>query len=167
MAPKPSIYPPPPPPILDTASFSNIAEKIAAYESRREQIACLKAQEKNLGEEAERLEKEIIVDMADLAEASGLTLGSLKLEIDGRNYSASVKEFFAIRAADRVKGFAALRAAGLGDLITERVDDRTLTNAIREEIKQNGGEMPEHLDDIPLSTYKKTTLSSRAAGRKG
>ena len=147
--------------------MTTIAAKVSSYEQHRKTLAGVKDRARVIQEEIDRLELEIISDMADMADGANLTLGNLKLDINGRNYSVSVKEYFAIRAADRIEGYAALRAAGLGDLITERVDDRTLSNTLRVEIEQNGGAMPERFCDIPLSTYAKTTLSSRATGRKG
>ncbi len=140
---------------------------IQEYEILKGEIDELDDKKKVLTDAAKRREAEIIAEMLDVADAAGLPIGSLQLEVNHRRYAVSSKQYYAIRAADRAEGFAALRAAGLGDLITERVDDRTLTNVLRDEMERNGGEVPEAWQGIPLATYEKTLLSSQATGRKG
>ena len=146
---------------------------IATLGSKIEQLAVLKTRKKELSDlvrennaELEAQEREIISDMCDMAEAAGLeSIEDFSVVVNGRKYGVIRKAYYSIKAEDRDAGFAALRTLGLGDLIVESVDSRSLTKVMNEIAEENGGELPEQYAAIPMQQYDKDTISDRKVGR--
>ena len=61
--------------------------------------------------------------------------------------------------------YAALRAHGLGDLVYETVNSNSLSAAIKEEMAENGGELPGWAAGL-IKIYEKTTVGVRTAAKK-
>lgn len=135
-------------------------------------LAALKAEKKRLADltktnNAEIDEQEHIITSAllNMAEASGLECADdFAVTVDGRRYSVTTKPFYTIPAERRDEAFQALRSLGLASLITERVDDRSLTKVLIEIIEDAGGELPEEYEVIPTRFYEKLTISDRKVG---
>lgn len=144
-----------------TTRSAALASAVIAYEAAREQKSKLEAAAKEAAQEAARLEQEIISLMMDAAEDAGAD--GLTVTVNARRYQVVQKDYWNIPAAARDEAFPALRDLGLGYLIQERVDDRTLTNAINSLAEELGGELSEEYDQLHLNRYTKTTLSSRKA----
>ena len=145
---------------------STLGRKLARYASLKDEKKRLAEQLKQHEGEISSWEKEIISDMCDMAEAAGLdSISDFSVVIDGRRYGVIRKPFYSIRADDRAGAFEALRSVDLGDLITERVDDRTLTKTMIELAEQNGGELPEKYSIIPMALFDKDSISDRKVGR--
>lgn len=111
--------------------------------------------------ETDRLEAQIIQLILDAEEACGLD--DLSMEVAGRKYGVAVKSYWRIPAAHKDEAFKLLREIGMGDLITERVDDRILTREINDILEANKGELPEMYGGLHLEGYDKTTLTNRKA----
>lgn len=103
----------------------------------------------------------VISAMLDLADAAGLEDPSgFTVDVSGRRYGITIKPYYSIRKDKRDEAFAALRTLGLGDLIVEKVDDRTLTKAL-EEAADAEGTLPPEYEILPVSVFEKTTISDR------
>ena len=140
-------------------------DKIRVYAGLKTHKAEIDELAKQAKERLDAAEADVISAMFDAAEASGLEdPGALRVAVDGYNYSVAIKQFWGISAADKDEGYDALRAVGLGDLITERVDDRTLTKTLASIAAENGGELPGEFQEIPMREYSKQTLSARKIG---
>lgn len=145
---------------LDT--LSEHISNLSALKERKKELADL-VKENNAA--IEEQEKQIISAMLDLAEAAGLTdPASFTVDVNGRRYGVKVKSFYSIRRDQRDEAFAALRALGLGDLIVEKVDDRTLTKAL-EEAADADGMLPPEYEILPVSVFEKTTITDRKIAR--
>lgn len=139
--------------ILSTAirRFEALREEQAA---QKERLAVLTAQ---VGE----AETEIIRQLLDLAEAMGA--GSARVTVDGRNYSVSEATYYRIPKAARDTAFPALRQLGMGYLIQEKVDDRTLTRELALRAEEHGGQLPEEYEALGLESYSRPKLMNRKA----
>lgn len=136
-------------------------------------LAVLKAEKKRLAEdtknnngEIDMLERDIISAMLDLSEDAGLSsVDDFTFIVDGRRYGVNTRPIYSIRAEDREMAFPLLREVGLGDLIQERVDDRTLSKTMVDIVETAGGVLPDEYTVIPMSRYDKQTISDRKVGR--
>lgn len=108
----------------------------------------------------EELARSLILD---IVEKTGIEVNSFKCVVDGRSYGLTVKPMYSIPAPERDEAFKKLRELGLGDLIVEKVDDRTLTSALNDIAAGNDGKLPDEYLEIPLRTFDKYTISDRKA----
>jgi predicted nuclease with TOPRIM domain len=60
--------------------------------------------------------------------------------------------------------FDALRSKGFGDLIYETVNANSLSAFVKEQIAENGDELPDWLNGL-VNVFEKTTVSMRKAAR--
>lgn len=86
--------------------------------------------------------------------------------VDGFNYSLQQKTEYSKKseeylAENNIDFFDVLRSQGLGDLIVERVDPRTLSSTCKALVEEQG-ELPEELAEC-ISAYEKLGLSKRKA----
>ena len=58
--------------------------------------------------------------------------------------------------------FDALRAEGYGDMITETVNANSLSSFVKEQIAENGDELPSWLHGL-VNVFEKTTVGVRKA----
>ncbi len=135
-----------------------IGLKITAYEELREQADELKAQLDELNKRKDAMEAEVISAILDAQEETGVE--ALRINHAGRNYSVTVKNYYSIPKAQRDAAFEEMRNLGMGDLIQEKVDDRTLTKELETAREEGGGTLPEAYDGLVdmLTQYPKTTL---------
>lgn len=61
--------------------------------------------------------------------------------------------------------FEVLREQGLGDLIKETVNPRSLQSAMKEIADENDGELPPELDEV-VSSYEMTDIARRKSANK-
>ncbi len=109
----------------------------------------------------EQQETAIVASMLDMAESAGLDDPSaFTVDMEGRRYGIKLKTYYSIRAERREEAFRQLRALGLGDLIVEKVDDRTLTKVLGE-LSDADGTLPPEYQRLPLSAYQKATITDR------
>lgn len=145
--------------------MNTLTERIGALAQLKELKNEIAENLKSCNAQIEQAEKEIIASMLDLADAAGLDDPSgFTVDVAGRRYGIKVKPFYSIRKDQRDEAFAALRALGLGDLIVEKVDDRTLTKALEEAADEEGCLPPEY-SILPVSVYEKTTITDRKVAK--
>ena len=143
---------------MDVKTLSSLIEELATLKDRKKELAEI-VKENNAAIEAQ--EKQVISAMLDLADAAGLEDPSgFTVDVSGRRYGITIKPYYSIRKDQRDEAFAALRTLGLGDLIVEKVDDRTLTKAL-EEAADKDGMLPPQYEILPVSVYEKTTITDR------
>lgn len=133
-------------------------EKVKEYKKlldRKDELAELTKQN-NAAKEA--LEAEICQMMIDEEKPSTV--------VDGFNYSLQQKTEYSKRSEEyflenNIDFFDVLREQGLGDLIVEKVDPRTLNSTLKSLVEEQG-ELPEELAEC-VSQYEKLSLSKRKA----
>ena len=140
-----------------------IGAKIEAYEQLRERADKLKDDLAELNRQKDAAEAEVIAAILDAQEQTGV--GGMRVEYNGRKYAVTVKNYYTIPKANRDDVLEMMRLLGMGDLIQERVDDRTLTNDLEAAAEENGGELPDMYTELvdSLAGYTKSTLMRRKA----
>jgi histidyl-tRNA synthetase len=143
------------------SELQTIDRKIGNYEEIKSELASAKDVVSKLTEQLNAAEAEVITSLLDLAEQTGAE--KTRVTVNGRNYSVTVKSYYHIPKERCDQAFPTLRAFGLGHLIQEKVDDRSLTNELNAIAEQNGGLLPAEYDDIGMTSYDKPRLSSTRA----
>lgn len=110
----------------------------------------------------EQLEQEICNIMVEEEKPSTV--------VDGFNYSLQQKTEYSKKSeadlmAAGIDFFSVLREQGLGDLIVEKVDPRTLSSTCKNIAEENDGDLPEELMEC-LNVYEKLGISKRKANTK-
>lgn len=136
-------------------------DKLREYQKILERKDELAEQTKANNAAKEELEQAICQMMIDEEKPSQI--------VDGYNFSLKQETMYAKLGEEKLqeKGidfFEVLRGQGLGDIIVERVDPRTL-NSTCKGIVEEAGELPEELTEA-LSIYEKLGLSRRKANTK-
>lgn len=144
-------------------------EKIREYKDILDKKEDLAAQTKENNAAKEKLEQEICKMMVDEEKPSTI--------VDGFNYSLSQKVMYskkseedlaALQAETGSSFFDVLREQGLGDIIKEVVDPRTLQSTVSgmaAELEESDEELPEDLKNC-LNIYEKLSISKRKANTK-
>lgn len=144
-------------------------EKIREYKDILDKKEDLAAQTKENNAAKEKLEQEICKMMVDEEKPSTV--------VDGFNYSLSQKVMYskkseedlaALQAETGSSFFDVLREQGLGDIIKEVVDPRTLQSTVSgmaAELEESDEELPEDLKNC-LNIYEKLSISKRKANTK-
>lgn len=148
---------------------TTLDDKVRAYKAILDKKEDLAAQTKENNAQKEKLEQEICKMMVDEEKPSTI--------VDGFNYSLSQKVMYskkseedlaALRAETGSTFFDVLREQGLGDIIKEVVDPRTLQSTVSgmaAELEESGEELPEDLKNC-LNIYEKLSISKRKANTK-
>ena len=129
-----------------------LMERIAAYNAlldRKAQLADETTENNKAIEQARR-------DLADLmidAEIDRVSSG-------GYTFTLSEKTAFSKRGGSDEQLFAVLREDGLGDIIRETVNPRTLQATLKEVAEQNDGELPPQYDGL-VSVYRYMDVGRR------
>ena len=133
-----------------------------------DQIVSLADKLRELRDRKAELEDELKALTAEI-DATDKALSDQMAEAEVPKFSHSGMTFylksrlFASARGGRKEGlFAALRAHGFGDLITENVNANTLSSFCKEQIAQSGEAetLPEWLSAV-VSTYEKTSVGVR------
>ena len=141
---------------------SVLDQKVREYKAvldRKDELAEL-TKENNAAKED--LEQEICKMMVDEEKPSTV--------VDGFSYSLQQTVMYSKKSEEALAEagivfFDVLREQGLGDIIVEKVDPRTLQSSVRAMAEEMDGELPEDLVEC-LSIYEKLTLSKRKANTK-
>lgn len=150
---------------MSETPMTTLNARIGLLAELKERKTALAEETKANNAQIEQAEKDIIASMLDLAEDAGLDDPSgFTVDVAGRRYGIKVRQFYSIRKEQRDEAFAALRTLGLGDLIVEKVDDRTLTKALEEAADADGCLPPEY-SILPVSVYEKTTITDRKVAK--
>lgn len=145
---------------------SLLDQKVREYKKLLDRKAELEELTKENNAAKEKLEQEICQMMVDEEKPNTV--------VDGFNYSLQQKTMYSKKSEEAlaeagIDFFEVLREQGLGDIIVERVDSRTLQSAVKEMAEEGDfgepGELPEELAAC-LNIYEKLTLSKRKANTK-
>ena len=141
---------------------SVLDQKVREYKAILDRKDELAEQTKANNAAKEQLEQEICQLMVDEEKPSTI--------VDGFTYSLQQTTMYSKKSEEALDEagivfFDVLREQGLGDLIVEKVDPRTLQSSVRAMAEENDGELPEELVEC-LSIYEKLTLSKRKANTK-
>ena len=140
---------------------SVLDQKVREYQAVLERKDELADATKANNKKKEELEQEICQMMVDEEKPSTV--------VDGYSYSLQQKTEYSKLGEEKLveKGidfFDILREQGLGDIIVEKVDPRTLNSTCKGIVEENG-ELPEELAEC-LSIYEKLSISRRKANTK-
>lgn len=135
-----------------------IGTKIQIYESLREAAETAKAALSEINKQLDAAEADVITAILDAQEETGVE--GLRVGYEGRNYSVTTKSYYTIPKAKKDEAFEAMRDLGMGDLIQEKVDDRTLTKELEAVREDHDGELPDEYAPLldMVSTYTKSAL---------
>ncbi len=141
--------------------MSILDERVREYQKILEEKDRLAEATKENNKLKEKLEQEICQIMIDEDKPD--------TTVDGYKYSLKQETMYSKLSEDKLmeKGidfFELLREQGIGDIIVEKVDPRTL-NSTCKGIVEEQGELPEDLADA-LSIYEKLGISRRKANTK-
>lgn len=141
---------------------SVLDQKVRAYKAVLDRKAELEEQTKENNALKEKMEQEICQMMVDEEKPSTV--------VDGFTYSLQQKTMYSKKSEEALAEagivfFDVLREQGLGDIIVEKVDPRTLNSSVAAMAEEMDGELPEELAEC-LSIYEKLTLSKRKANTK-
>lgn len=129
-----------------------LKDYVAAYRAAREEKEQADAELKAKKEEMERAERALLDKMIE-DEVPSITVGD-------RAFSMVTKTHYSCPAELTEELFSLLRRDGLGAIIKEKVDPRTLSSSLREIAEENDGELPADYGSI-ITAYEKTSISMR------
>lgn len=151
-----------------TQSIDSILDaRVREYKVLLDRKEELESQTKDNNKAIEEMEKEIVQMMIDNEKPSTI--------VDGFNYSLkqetmyskkSEEELLRLQNEEDIVFFDVLREQGLGDIIKETVNARTLQSSIRALVEElpEGEELPEELTKC-LSIYPKMGIGKRKASK--
>ena len=131
----------------ETMEVAQIKDLVLNYEAVRSVYDELNERLEEARKNKEAAEKAVVMAILDVAERTGID--DLKVKVEGRNYGVKVKDFFSIPKADRAEAYQLLKELGHGDLVVEKVDDRTLSNEMAGVIEQFRAENPDSIEEFP------------------
>jgi hypothetical protein len=116
--------------------------------------------------EAEIKEINAAIDEADYA------LSELMTETETQNFTRSgvmfsltTKTRASAMAGDKTSLFDALRSNGYGDLVYETVNANSLSSFVKEQMEENGDELPAWLEG-KVNVFEKVTVSVRKSNKR-
>lgn len=138
---------------MDQTPMFELADKLKALRERKDEL------------EAELKELNADIDNTDWH------LANLMGESETQNFTRAGTVFClttklraSAAAGKKDDLFDALRAEGYGDLVTETVNANSLSSFVKEQIAENGDELPGWLNGI-VNVFEKTTVGVRKAAR--
>ena len=152
------------------SEFNRVEGLVSRYEALKAQYDELKTETDELKKQADQAKTDVVRAILDVAEQTGVD--DLAITVGAYKYGVTVKDYFGITKAEQDEAFPLLRELGMGDLITERVDDRTLSKELAEVRDSYAAQHPEEAGAFPaeyepllihLNRYTKADLSRRKA----
>ena len=136
---------------MDTEKMFELADRLRALRDEKA--------------EAEQHVKEIKAEMDEV----DYRLSELMAESETQNFTRA-GTMFCLTTKTRANAapgrkdelFDALRAEGYGDMITETVNANSLSSFVKEQIAENGDELPSWLHGL-VNVFEKTTVGVRKA----
>lgn len=150
----------------ETMEVSQIKDLVLSYEAVRSVYDELEEKMKEARANKEEAEKKLIMAILDVEEKTGID--DLKVKVEGRNYGVKVKDFFSIPKADQAAAYQILKDLGHGDIVVEKVDDRTLSKEMATVIETYRASHPNSAEEFPaeyeellshMNRYPKPSLS--------
>lgn len=145
---------------------SQLRDLVLTYEDKRGIAEDLDAQLKEANAAKTEAERNLIMAILSVTEETGID--DLSVNVEGRKYSVKVKDYFSIPKAEKDEAYRLLRELGHGDLITERVDDRTLSSEMASVMEEYRNVHPDSSEEFPveyepllavMNRYPKPSLS--------
>lgn len=150
----------------ETMEVSQIKDLVLSYEAVRSVCDELEEKMKEARANKEEAEKKLIMAILDVEEKTGID--DMKVKVEGRNYGVKVKDFFSIPKADQAAAYQILKDLGHGDIVAEKVDDRTLSKEMATVIEAYRASHPNSAEEFPaeyeellshMNRYPKPSLS--------
>lgn len=138
---------------MDQTPMFELADKLKALRERKDE---LEAELKQLNADIDNADWHL-ANMMGESETQNFTRA-------GTVFCLTTKLRASAAAGRRSELFDALRAEGYGDLVTETVNANSLSSFVKEQISENGDELPHWLDGI-VNVFEKTTVGVRKAAR--
>ena len=147
-------------------TVSQLRDLVLTYEEKKAACDELEAELKEAKAAKEAAEKAVIDAILTTAETTGID--DLGVTVEGRRYTVKLKDYYSIPKEAREEAFGLLRELGHGDIIVERVDDRTLSSEMAAVIEEYHNLLPEAEEDFPaeyeplvacMRRYSKPSLS--------
>lgn len=129
-----------------------LTERIKDYEALLDRKEILEIESKKLTELIKQVRAELSAAMID-AEVE-------RIGYNGYNYTVSEKVHYSKKADVDEKLFDVLREDGLGDIIRETVNTKTLEATMKDVAEKNDGALPEQYRDL-ISEYRYFDVSRR------
>jgi len=149
-----------------TMEMTQVNNLAAEYEAIRSVYDELEEKLKEAKAQKDDAEKKLIMAILDMEEKTGAD--HVTVNFAGRNYSVKKKDYFRIPKAEQDVAFQLLKELGKGDIVVEKVDDRTLTKEMEYESAEYRKNHPDSAEDFPaeyeellahMERYTKPSLS--------
>lgn len=134
---------------MDNTQIFELADQLKAA---KDQKKGLDAQVKELGSEIDRLDLALSDAMAE-AECERFSRNGSTFYLNTRLYASPA-------AGMKDELINALKAAGYGSIVTETINANTLSSFVKEQMAENGDEIPEWLTE-KISTFEKVSVGIR------
>ncbi len=134
---------------MESTQIFELADKLKSCKDKKKD---LDNEVKSLNAEIEELDRELSDAMAE-AELD-------KFSRNGSTFYLSSRMFASPAAGRKDDMILALRENGYGDLVTETVNANTLASFCKEQMAENGDELPGWMTDV-VSTYEKVSVGIR------
>ncbi|MCR5511697.1 MAG: hypothetical protein K6F54_12215 [Lachnospiraceae bacterium] len=134
---------------MSNEELFNIADRLKAAKDEKKD---LDAKSKELGAEIEELDKQLSDAMTE-AELDKFTR-------NGNTFYLSSRLFASPQAGRKDAMISALKDEGFGDIVQETVNANTLSAFVKEQMAQNGDEVPEWLSAV-VNTFEKISVGIR------
>lgn len=138
---------------MDQTPMFELADKLKALRERKDE---LEAELKQLNADIDNTDWHLANLMGE-SETQNFTRA-------GTVFCLTTKLRASAAAGKKADLFDALRAEGYGDLVTETVNANSLSSFVKEQISENGDELPGWLNGI-VNVFEKTTVGVRKAAR--
>ena len=134
---------------MSNEALFSIADRLKAAKDEKKD---LDAKAKELGAEIEELDKQLSDAMTE-AELDKFTR-------NGNTFYLSSRLFASPQAGRKDAMISALKEEGFGDIVQETVNANTLSAFVKEQMSQNGDEVPEWLASV-VNTFEKISVGIR------
>lgn len=138
---------------MDQTPMFELADKLKALRERKDE---LEAELKQLNADIDNTDWHL-ANMMGESETQNFTRA-------GTVFCLTTKLRASAAAGKKADLFDALRVEGYGDLVTETVNANSLSSFVKEQIAENGDELPGWLNGI-VNVFEKTTVGVRKAAR--
>ena len=93
---------------VPTPAMDTLSAKLRVFAAFKADKAVLTARLKDMEDQLAKAEADAIESMLDAVEGTGMSnVAGFRVQVDGMNYSITVKTHYSIRAEDRERGFEA------------------------------------------------------------
>lgn len=134
-------------------SLLELADELKKYKTKLKEI---EEEERKVKKIIEDIESQMVNAMVE-EEVQNFSMGGTLFYLNTKSYSSPVPE-------RKQELFKALKDQGYGDLVYETVNSNSLSAFVREQMEENGDELPEWLQGL-VNIYDKTSIGMRKAAK--